>query len=408
MSKLPSLILFIIIICVNLTAAQNQSSYEAVFLETWQKINDLFYDPAFGGLDWKAVRERYRPQVLRATNDQEFQQIMSKMLGELRVSHLWFNFPRQETLAGIGVRTRTIEGKEVVMSVGMASDAQRQGLRVGDIILSPVDGQLGSFATVKVQDCDGHIRSVRVRREKIGQNEKPSIHWGWADAGRGGSVGYIRALRFDDDAAPEIDQAMEDLADTKGLIIDVRDNSGGNVSFLRLSSYFTGGQHLVAALLMRSYMEKLGHLPLASHIISLNKSVGAYTDDKVFEAMRSNGGAVALYSEDLGKKRYKGKIVVLIGPDTASAAEGFAWHMKTKSDAKFIGKTTAGELLGAEYFTLSGGWRLSVPTHSAWGADGQPVIDKAISPHIATTWTVKDVCEGRDPDIVEALDFLSK
>jgi len=201
---------------------------------------------------------------------------------------------------------------------------------------------------------------------------------------------------------------MADLADCKSLIIDVRDNYGGNASFIRLSSYFTGAEHLVAALIMRSYMEKLKHLPNPSDIASLSKSVGAYTDEKIFDGMRSNGGAVALYSEDLGKLRYKGKVVVLIGEETGSAAEGFAWHMKMKSRAEFIGRTTAGALLGAEYFTLAGGWRLSVPTHSAWGADGQPVIDKAISPHITTKWTVKDVCEGLDPDIEEALDFLGK
>jgi carboxyl-terminal processing protease len=240
------------------------------------------------------------------------------------------------------------------------------------------------------------------------KTKKPSIHWGKVDAGNGTSVGYIRALRFDDDAAPEIDQAMSYLADTKSLIIDVRENSGGNASFIRLSSYFTGGEHLVAALILRTYMEKLGRLPNQSDIALLNKAIGAYTDEKIFDAMRSNGGAVALYSEDLGTHRYKGKVAVLIGEDTGSAAEGFAWHMKWKSDAKFIGTTTAGELLGAEYFTLSGGWRLSVPTHSAWGSDAKPVIDKAVAPQIATKWTVKEVCEGRDPDIAAALDFLSR
>ena len=411
MRKLLLLILlFITVISVNLTKAQNQTSYETVFLETWQKISDVFYDPTFSGRDWKAIRERYRPEVLKATNDSDFQKVVSKMLKELPVSHLWFNFPLRESVAGIGARTRTIEGKEIVTAVGYASDAQRQGLRIGDIILSTKDlyGALGSFATVQAEDCSGRVRTVKVRRETIGRNEKPSIHWGRVNSGNGTSIGYIRALRFDDDAAPEIDQAMDDLADTKSLIIDVRENSGGNASFIRLSSYFTGGEHLIAALVMRSYMEKLGHFPNQSDIASLNKSVGAYTDEKIFGAMRSNGGAFALYSEDLGKRRYNGKVVVLIGEDTGSAAEGFAWHMKTSSEAKFIGTTTAGELLGAEYFTLSGGWRLSVPTHSAWGADGKPVIDKAISPHITTKWTVKDVCEGRDPDIAEALDFLSK
>jgi carboxyl-terminal processing protease len=144
------------------------------FLEAWQKVNDVFYDPTFSGKDWNAIRERYRPQVLKAANDNEFQKIMSKMLEELPVSHLWFNFPTRESVSGIGVRTRTIEGKEVVTFIGFASDAQRQGLRIGDIILSTKDtyGALGSFATMQIKSCDGGVRTVRVRREKIGQNEK--------------------------------------------------------------------------------------------------------------------------------------------------------------------------------------------------------------------------------------------
>src|SRR5580765_3708463 len=113
MSKLLA-ILFITAISVNLSHAQNQPSYETVFLEAWQKVNDVFYDPTFSGKDWNAIRERYRPQVLKAANDNEFQKIMSKMLEELPVSHLWFNFPTRESVSGIGVRTRTIEGKEVV------------------------------------------------------------------------------------------------------------------------------------------------------------------------------------------------------------------------------------------------------------------------------------------------------
>src|SRR5215510_6071131 len=117
MNRLLTVLLFITITGVELTSAQDQPSYEGVFLETWQKINDVFYDPTFSGKDWKAIRERYRPQVQKATNDVEFQKVMSQMLKELPVSHLWFNMPVPESATGIGARTRTIEGKEVVVSV---------------------------------------------------------------------------------------------------------------------------------------------------------------------------------------------------------------------------------------------------------------------------------------------------
>jgi carboxyl-terminal processing protease len=45
-------------------AQPNQKpSYSELFDSVWQTINDNFYDPAFGGADWKAIRQKYAPQV---------------------------------------------------------------------------------------------------------------------------------------------------------------------------------------------------------------------------------------------------------------------------------------------------------------------------------------------------------
>lgn len=387
---------------------QTKVSYEEVFHAVWQTVNDNFYDPNFEGVDWRAVREGYRPRVAKVRNDNEFYELMRKMLKELPVSHLEFGMPVQQGSVGVGARTHTIEGQQVITSVTPASDAQRQGLRTGDIILTPenVPGTIGSKALLRVRGCDGRERTVEVRREAQGQPERPSLRWRTIGIGPGMRIGYLRAVRFDDDVAPAADAAMADLRNTAGLIIDVRDNSGGNTSFIRLSSYFGGGQHLVFALLTRPYLERLRRAPEQIDPAALPKAVGAYTDAGVFEAMRRNGGAVSLYSEDFGEKGYRGKVVVLINESTGSAAEGFAWHMMLETKATLIGRATAGVLLGAEYYTLPGGWRLSVPTHAGWGPDGKPVIDKPVSPHVETRWALRDVCDGRDPDITKALDVL--
>jgi C-terminal processing protease CtpA/Prc len=34
-----------------------------MFEEIWRTINDNYADPTFGGVDWGAVRERYRPRI---------------------------------------------------------------------------------------------------------------------------------------------------------------------------------------------------------------------------------------------------------------------------------------------------------------------------------------------------------
>ncbi len=415
--RIASVIILALMLVVSFSLSYGQATlptsqkaeYPEVFQAIWQKVNDNFYDPQFVGVDWKDVGNRYRPQVNRVRNDAEFFELMKRMLKELPVSHLQIGMPRESGLVGVGVRTQLIDGKHVVVDVPTASDAQRRGIRVGDSILNPEDeiGKLGSNANLRLKGCDGRERNVQVRRESHSQSERPSIRWRTFSVAGGERIGYLRAVRFDDDVAPLVDAAMAELKSTSGLIIDARDNSGGNMSFVRLSSYLSSGEHLVAALLTRHYLQTQGQTPKQIDPGTLPKAVRTYTDEGVFTAMRSNNGAVAIYSEDLGKDRYRGKVVVLINEETASAAEGFAWHVKLKTDAKLIGRKTAGALLGAEYYTLPGGWRLGVPTHSGWGPDGKPVIDEPVTPHMETKLTIRDVCSGTDPDLSKALDFLA-
>jgi carboxyl-terminal processing protease len=40
-------------------------TYPELFEAVWQTINDNFYDPSFGGVDWKAARQKYQPEVRR-------------------------------------------------------------------------------------------------------------------------------------------------------------------------------------------------------------------------------------------------------------------------------------------------------------------------------------------------------
>lgn len=41
-----------------------------IFDVVWQTVNEGFYDPSFGGKDWKAVGEQYRPKAMGAESDE--------------------------------------------------------------------------------------------------------------------------------------------------------------------------------------------------------------------------------------------------------------------------------------------------------------------------------------------------
>jgi len=219
-------------------------------------------------------------------------------------------------------------------------------------------------------------------------------------------IGYIRAGRFDDDAAPLIDEAMEAVKDTYGLIIDLRDSSGGNISAIRLGSYFSQGPQMAVTLASRAFLEKIGYAPDQLDLTKVPRVSGIYTTSGIIDAMKNNGGAAAFYTEDVGTRRYRGKVILLINKETGSASEGFAWMLKGRTAVTLVGQTTAGVVLGGEPFTLPGGWTLTVPTHASWGPDGKRYVDTPVTPDVEVKWTRQHLCDQRDPDIAKALDLL--
>ena len=84
-------------------------TYPELFEAVWHTINDNFYDPTFGGVDWKTVHQKYQPEVAKVKDDNSFVALAYRMMRELHVSHLEL-VPRQLAQSGIAVRSRRIEG----------------------------------------------------------------------------------------------------------------------------------------------------------------------------------------------------------------------------------------------------------------------------------------------------------
>ncbi|HEX8570016.1 MAG TPA: S41 family peptidase [Caulobacteraceae bacterium] len=389
-------------------------SYAALFDEVWRTVDQNFYDPYFHGVDWKAARERHRAKLAGVKTDAEFRRLAGEMLGELKASHLYLVAPAASAAvtghASPAVQMRTVGGQSVIWSTAEGSHARAVGLHPGERILSDAaatSGPLGSMADLRVEGCDGKARTVQVRRERaFWPPAEPSFRWASVTVKPGVKIGYLKADRFDDGSDALADAAMAALADTQGLVIDIRDNSGGNMSVLRLGSYFSEGVQPAVVLLARPYLAALGRPVTKADVLAAPRVDRAYTTEAVIKSLQDNKGGAAFYSENLGAKAYRKPVVVLIGPDSGSAADGFAWYMKTLTKARLVGAPTAGVLLSSERFPLSGGWVLVAPTAGIWKADGENVGDKAVPPHEAVTWTREDLCRGRDPDLAKALELL--
>lgn len=392
-----------------LGSVASAQDYHETFEALDETVRSQFYDPHFGGRDWASISARYRKAMVEAKSDAEFQRLGQQMLNELGVSHVGLQrIDKAGPSMGLAVLTDVIDGAHVVVDIDPASGARAAGLRIGDRIIDPaaIRGPREQPARLSIERCDGSLVSLSIPRESAyWPPRERTISWSVLRRGDGRSVGYLKAERFSDDAAELIDAAMDSLGKTDGLLIDVRYNSGGNASALRLLAYF-GKPGPGVALLSRPFLEKLSGPVREKDLEDIQRVTGAYTTEAIFDAVRQGNGAIMLMVEDIGERRYDKPVVILIGPETGSAAEGFAWGAKEQTEAILVGRPSAGALLSSDRFDLPGGWRVTLPVHGNWGPDGRDYGDQPVPPTIKVAHTREAVCRGEDPDLVAAVTTL--
>jgi carboxyl-terminal processing protease len=254
------------------TAPPSVAADDTTFEDVWQTVRDRFYDPHLHGLDWSAVRERYRADAAQATSDEQLASIINSMLSQLQASHTHFytqDEPEFYQLAGIfagalrrrglqrifpdghisypgiGILSRmNTEGRGVVTGVIDGTPAKQAGLAAGDEIIMadgapfrPVQsfrGKVDDQVTLQLHRAGSDLQ-VRVTPIDIDPN-KMFLDGMKASArvleANGRRIGYVHVWCYAGDA---YQRALEDLLsegppkDADALIWDLRDGWGGAV-----------------------------------------------------------------------------------------------------------------------------------------------------------------------------------
>ncbi len=165
----------------------------SAFDEVWKLVRDRFYDPRFDGVDWQAMRDRYRPQAEAAGSPDGLAAVINAMLATLGASHTRYYtsddpayyqladifagalrhrglsriFPSGEvSYPGIGVFTQTDDqGRIFVIGVIEGAPAHKAGLLLGDEILSADDRPFGPVASFRGKVGAPVPLSIRRKRD---------------------------------------------------------------------------------------------------------------------------------------------------------------------------------------------------------------------------------------------------
>ena len=60
---------------------------EYIFDHVWRQVKDKFYDTELHGVDWEYYGKEYRKFLPHISNNTDFAELLSEMLGELNASH---------------------------------------------------------------------------------------------------------------------------------------------------------------------------------------------------------------------------------------------------------------------------------------------------------------------------------
>ncbi|MCI1186291.1 S41 family peptidase [Hymenobacter sp. DH14] len=203
-----------------------------------------------------------------------------------------------------------------------------------------------------------------------------------------GNVAYLQVNEFETDAGfRRFVAAFDSIKRTNALIIDLRQNGGGNSSNgSRILNYLTDKPYLLGRYASRTY-----------------SAVGRARGDGVqFEPVDT-----ANYSSPAGGSNYYAKpVAVLIGGATFSAAEDFCAAYVGLKRGPLVGEPTGGSTGQPLSFALPGGIMARVCTKRDMYPDGTEWNGKGIMPTVLVRPTVAELAAGHDPVLAAALRQL--
>ncbi|MDA9774499.1 S41 family peptidase [Saprospiraceae bacterium] len=192
------------------------------------------------------------------------------------------------------------------------------------------------------------------------------------------NIGYIHINAMSEADPESIDEALEELKDKDALILDIRNNSGGDDLFsTRVAGAFADKEEL---------------------IYTVQAKTGPEHDD--FEEKRS------FYSNVLGDSYLK-PVVVLTDRYTVSAAEIFLLHMNSFDHVTQIGDSTSGDFsdVGSGKF-LPNGWFYQYSIMKFLLPDGTSLDGVGHIPDVYVKNTLQDLENDTDKVMEKAFEYL--
>ncbi len=380
-----------------------REEWKQIFVDTWRRYRDFFYDPSMHQVDWKAMRDRYGALLQDARTRWDVSNLQSSLAAELSAGHT-YTFggdvervtSRSNGFLGIDweLKNNLFRIKRIVTpavwDTEVRSPLDQPGVEIvaGDYVLSvngvALDPRQDPYAAF--EGLSGKTVSLVVSRTGKAEEGKPHVvkcltqqeestlrYLEWIEKNRkmvdrlsNGQLGYVYMSNTADRGQLELVRMYYGQLNKKGFVIDERFNGGGQLAdrFLEL--------------LKRPVVYNLHW---------------RYGRDHTWP-IKTNTGPVGM----------------LINGWAGSGGDGLPWAFQELKAGPIVGERTLGILIGpATGHRLIDGGGITVPGGRLYDNNGHWFWEgEGVSPDFTVWDDPNTLARGRDPQIEKVVEEVLK
>ncbi len=379
-----------------------QAEWTQIFNEVWRRYRDYFYVDNMHGYDWKALHDRYAALLKYVAHRADLNYVMGEMVAELSIGHAyvsggaWETPPRPKVaLLGCMFELDPGVGRYRIAKIlpgQNEEDRYRSPLteigvdaKVGDYVLA-IDGvnlvanespyhllrdKADRPVELSIGSTPDSARAHKVKVKPVTSEE--DLHYldyvttnrARVDKLSNGRIGYIHMPDMGADGIREFIKWYYGTVRKEALIVDDRNNGGGNVS--------------------QMILERLRRTLLGTSFTRDDDYTGTYPSVV-----------------------FNGPMCCLLNENSASDGDIFPWMFKTAGLGPLIGKRSWGGVVGiSDHGALIDGGAVSVPEFGNADAKGQWAVEgHGVDPDVVVENDAKSLIDGRDPQLEKAVELM--
>ncbi len=341
------------------------------------ELDSLIESDYLGDVDEDALKEGLYKGYLEALGDPYSEYYDAEETAK-------FNENMSGEFSGIGVVMSQDQksGLVTMVQIYKESPAAKAGLKEGDIlfqvegkdisgkkleeIVTEIKGEKGTEVVITVlRGTEGEKVTTYVVRDTI---EVKTVEYEMMED----QIGYLAVSEFDSVTYEQYQTALKDLEaqGMKGLVIDLRNNPGGNLDIV---------------------CEMLD--------LILPKGLLVYTEDK--------NGEKQEYTSDAAYE-YDVPMTVLINGNSASASEIFAGAVQDYERADIVGTTSYGKGVVQSVYALKDGTCVKLTVAEYFTPKGRSINGKGIKPDVEVEYEYNEEEPEADNQLERAVEVLKQ